>query len=157
MNEDELSRVRDAFAAGRVTLLRLLTDHSVYDCGDAAGISGEAWWGLENGHLITDHRAETLYPVLLKLQNGERLGEATPAETAGAPTESEDEGARQSRHEIALLVAAQGLMNLSSADLVYAAPTWDSPTVRETRSVARNVLRQRIIDLGGEPLAEEPR
>ncbi len=47
-------------------------------------------------------------------------------------------------------------MNLSSADLVYAAPTWDSATVRETRRVARSVLRQRILDLGGEPLAEEP-
>jgi len=157
MREDELAWVRDAFASGGVTILRLLTDHSVQDCGNAVGISGGAWWALENGQLITAHRAETLYPVLCRLQNGERLVQATGNETATAPAEPEDEGAKKVRHEIALLAAAERLMNLSSADLVYAAPTWDSPTVRETRRVARSVLRQRILDLGGEPLAEEPR
>ncbi len=67
MREDELAWVRDTFASGKVTILRLLTDHSVHDCGNAVGISGEAWWGLENGQLITDHRAETLYPVLASI------------------------------------------------------------------------------------------
>ena len=157
MREDELAWVRDAFASGGVTLLRLLTDHTVHDCGNAVGITGEAWWGLENGHLVTDHRAETLYPLLRRLQNGERLDETKGSEPAGAPAEAEDEEARRARHEIALLVAADGLMNLSSADLVYAAPTWDSASVRETRAVARSVLRQRILELGGEPPAEEPR
>ena len=157
MREEELAWVRDAFASGRVAVLRLLTDHTVHDCGKAAGISGEAWWGLENGQLITEHRGEILYAVLRRLQNGERLGEAASTETVSAPAEAESEEARRSRHEIALLVAAERLLNLSSADLVYAAPTWDSATVLETRKVARGVLRRRILDLGGEPLAEEPR
>ena len=157
MREDELAWVRDAFASGRVTILRLLTDHTVHDCGKAAGISGEAWWGLENGQLLTDYRGEIISPLLRRMQNGERLGEAAGTEAPSAPEEAEDEDARRARHEVALLVAAEGLMNLSSADLVYAAPTWDSASVRETRAVARSVLRQRILELGGEPLAEEPR
>ena len=48
-------------------------------------------------------------------------------------------------------------MNLSATDLVKTAPKWDSDMVRETREVARRVLRKRILDLGGEPLAEIPR
>lgn len=155
MREAELAWVRDAFASGKVTILRLLTAHSVHDCGSAVGITGGAWWGLENGQLITAHRAETLLPVLQRLQNGERLDGKPAAETATPPVEAEDEQAKRVRHEIALLVAAERLMNLSSADLVYAAPTWDSASVQETRRVARDVLRKRILDLGGEPLAEE--
>ena len=155
MREDVLKWVRDAFASRKVTVLRLLTGHSVHDCGNAVGITGGAWWGLENGQLITEHRAETLIPVLQNLQNGERLGEKPKTETPSPPAEVEDEEAKRVRHEIALLVAAERLMNLSSADLVYAAPTWDSASVQETRRVARNVLRQRIADLGGEPSAKE--
>jgi hypothetical protein len=157
MREEELNWVRDAFASGKVKILRLLTDHTVEDCGKAVGISGGAWWALENGGLITPHRAETLLPVLRRMQAGDRVEATTQTETVAASPQPEDEAAKQVRHEIALLVAAERLMNLSSADLVYAAPTWDSATVRETRMVARSVLRRRILDLGGEPLAEEPR
>lgn len=95
--------------------------------------------------------------MLQNLQNGERLGETPKADTTTPPAETEDEEAKKVRHEIALLVAAERLMNLSSADLVYAAPTWDSASVQETRRVARDVLRKRILDLGGAPLAEEKR
>ncbi len=156
MKEEDVEWVREAFATGRAAILRLVTDHSVHDCGKAAGISGGAWWSFENGEPITAYRAETLYPALRRLQNGERLGEEAVAEAVSAPTVVEDEATKQARHEVALLVAAENLMNLSPADLVKAAPTWDSAMVRETRSVARRVLRWRILDLGGEPPSEEP-
>ena len=157
MREEEIEWVREAFASGRAAILRLVTDHSVHDCGKAAGISGGAWWRFENGDSITPFRAETLYRVLRKLQNGERLGEEAGAETVSAPAVVEDEATKQARHEVALLIAAENLMSLSPAELVKTAPTWDSVMVRETRSVARRVLRRRILDLGGEPLAEGPR
>lgn len=156
MREEEVEWVQEAFASRRVQILRLVTEHSLHDCGKAAGISGGAWWRLENGEPITAYRAESLYPVLLRLQNGERLDGQADAESAGAPVVVEDEATKRARHEVALLIAADSLMSLSSADLVRAAPTWDSATVRETREVARRILRRRILDLGGEPPAEEP-
>lgn len=157
MKEVKVEYVREAFASGRAAILRLLTDHSVHDCGKAAGISGGAWWKLENGELITPYRAETVYAVLRRLQNDERLGEDAGAEAVNPPAVVESEATKQARHEVALLIAAENLMSLSPADLVKAAPTWDSEMVRETRSVARRVLSRRIIDLGGEPPTEEPR
>lgn len=157
MREEEIEWVREAFASGRVAKLRLLTDHTVHDCGKAAGISGGAWWGFENGDSLTPYRAEAVYGVLRRLQNGERLGEVPGAEVAATPPVVEDDATKRARHEVALLVAAENLMNLNPADLVKAAPTWDSAVVRETRSVALRVLRRRILDLGGEPQAEEPR
>jgi hypothetical protein len=157
MKEVKVDWVREAFASGRAAKLRLVTDHSVHDCGKAAGINGGAWWRLENGESITPYRAETVYAVLRRLQNGERLGEDAGAEAVSAPTVVEDEATKEARHEVALLIAAENLMNLSPADLVKAAPTWDSASVLETRSVARRVLHRRILDLGGEPPAEEPR
>lgn len=157
MKEEEVEWVREAFASGRAARLRLVTDHSVQDCGKAAGINGGAWWRFENGESITAHRAETLYAVLRRLQNGERLGEETGAQGVSAPTAVEDEATKRARHEVALLIAAENLMNLSPAELVKTAPAWDSAMVRETRGVARRVLRRRILDLGGEPPAEEPR
>lgn len=156
MREEEIEWVQEAFATGRAAKLRLLTDHSVHDCGTAAGVSGGAWWRFENGESITAYRAETVYAVLRRLQSGERLAAEAGAEAAGVPAVVEDEAAKRARHEVALLVAAENLMNLSPANLVKAAPTWDSEMVRETRSVARRVLRRRILDLGGEPPAEEP-
>jgi len=157
MREEEIEWVRDAFAGGRVKVLRLVTDHSVHDCGKAAGITGGAWWRLENGESITPYRAETVYPVLRRLQNGERLGEVAATEAAGAGAVTEDEATKQTRHEVALLLAADSLMSLSPAELIKAAPSWNSAMVRETRNVARRVLRRRILDLGGEPPAEESR
>jgi hypothetical protein len=157
MREEEVEWVREAFAGGRARILRLVTDHSVHDCGRAAGISGSDWWKFENGGSITAYRADPLYAVLRRLQNGERLGEEAGAEAAGVPTVVEDEATKRARHEVALLIAAENLMNLSPAELVKAAPTWDSAMVRETRDVARRVLRRRVLDLGGEPPTEEPR
>ncbi|MBN1320009.1 MAG: hypothetical protein JXA87_04120 [Thermoleophilia bacterium] len=157
MREEDVEWVRDAFASGRVKILRLVTDHSVHDCGNAAGITGGGWWRLENGESITPYRAETVYPVLRRLQNGERLDAETDAETVTTPAAVEDEATKQVRHEVALLIAADSLMSLSPSELVKAALTWNSAMVRETRSVARRVLRRRILDLGGEPPAEEPR
>lgn len=156
MREEEVEWVQQALASGRVQILRLVTEHSLQDCGKAAGISGGAWWRLENGEPVTPYRAESLYPVLHRLQNGERLDEEADVETVTAPVVVEDEATKRARHEVALLVAADSLMSLSSADLVRAAPTWDSATVRETREVARSVLRRRILDLGGEPPPEQP-
>ncbi len=157
MREEEVEWVREAFASGRTAVLGLVTDHSVHDCGKAAKISGGAWWRFENGDPITPYRAEALYGVLRRLQNGDRLGEEVNAAPAAAPAVVDDEATKQARHEVALLLAAENLMNLSAADLVKTAPKWDSDMVRETREVARRVLRKRILDLGGEPLAEEPR
>ena len=157
MREEEVDWVREAFAGRKVTILRLVTDHSVHDCGKAAGITGSAWWRFENGESITAYRAEALYTVLRRLQSGEHLGEETGAEEISAPTEVEDETTKRARHEVALLIAADNLMSLRPEDLVKAAPTWDSAMVRETREVARRVLRRRILDLGGEPPAEESR
>jgi hypothetical protein len=154
MREEEVEWVQEAFASGRAARLRLVTDHSVHDCGKAAGISGAAWWRFENGESITAYRAETLYKVLRRLQNGEHVGEEAPGE-ADAPPVVEDETTKRARHEVALLLAAENLMNLSPAELVRAAPGWDSEMVRETRDVARRVLRRRILDLGGEPPEEE--
>ncbi len=156
MREEEVEWVREAFASGRAAILRLVTDHSVHDCGKAARINGGAWWRFENGESITPFRAEALYKVLRRLQNGERLDEEPAAEAAVAPTVVEDEASKRARHEVALLIAAENLMNLSPADLVKTAPVWDSEMVRETRSVARRVLRRRILDLGGPP-SEDPR
>lgn len=155
MREEEVDWVREAFADGKVTILRLITDHSVHDCAKAAGITGSAWWRFENGESITVYRAEALYTVLHRLQNGERLGEDVGAPAAGPPVEVEDEATKRARHEVALLIAADSLMSLRPEDLVKAAPTWDSAMVRETREVARRVLRRRILDLGGEPPSEE--
>ncbi|MBN1629516.1 MAG: hypothetical protein JW990_07125 [Thermoleophilia bacterium] len=157
MREEEVEWVREAFASGRAAVLRLVTDHSVHDCGKAAKITGGAWWRFENGDPITPYRAEALYGVLRRLQNGDRLGEEVDAAPVAAPAVVEDEATKQARHEIALLLAAENLMNLSPTDLVKTAPKWDSDMVRETREVARRVLRKRILDLGGEALAEEPR
>jgi hypothetical protein len=157
MSEEKVEWVQEAFASGRVAILRLVTDHSVHDCGKAAGISGGAWWRFENGESITAYRAEALYTVLRRLQNGERLDEEAGADAVSAPAVVEDEATKRARHEVALLIAADNLMNLSPTDLVKAAPTWDSEMVRETRGIARSVLRRRILDLGGEPPAEEPR
>ena len=157
MRDEEVEWVREAFASGRAATLRLVTDHSVHDCGKAAKISGGAWWRFENGDPITPYRAEALYGVLRRLQTGERLGEEAMAAPVAAPAPVEDEATKRARHEIALLLAAENLMNLTAADLVKTAPKWDSDMVRETREVARRVLRRRILDLGGEPLAEEPR
>jgi hypothetical protein len=156
MRAEEVEWVQEAFAGGKARILRLVTDHSVHDCGKAAGISGSDWWRFENGGSITAYRAEALYAVLRRLQNDERLGEEAGAEAGSAPTVVEDEATKRARHEVALLIAAENLMNLSAAELVKAAPTWDSEMVRETRGVARRVLRRRILDLGGEPPAEEP-
>lgn len=155
MRQEEVEWVREAFVAGRARILRLVTDHSVHDCGKAAGVSGADWWRFENGGSITPYRAETLYAVLRRLQNGGRLGEEAGAQTVSAPAAVEDEATKRARHEVALLIAADNLMNLSPAELVKAAPTWNSAMVRETRDVARRVLRRRILDLGGEPPAEE--
>jgi len=154
MKEELVDWVREAFSSGRAVRLRLLTDHTVHDCGKAAGITGVAWWRFENGESVTAFRAESVYAVLRRLQNGERLDEEVRAEETGAPAAVEDEATKQARHEVALLIAAENLMNLSPADLVKAAPTWDSAMVRETRGVARRVLRRRILDLGGVPPAE---
>ncbi|NLE11170.1 MAG: hypothetical protein GX630_06645 [Actinobacteria bacterium] len=156
MREEEVEWVQEVFASGKARILRLVTDHSIHDCGKASGISGGAWWKFENGDPITAYRAEALYAVLRRLQNGESLDEEVATEAAGAPAEAEDETTKRARHEVALLVAAENLMNLSPVELVKAAPTWDSAMVRETRNVARRVLRRRILDLGGEPSAEEP-
>ena len=155
MREEEVAWVQEAFASGRARTLRLVTDHSLYDCGKVAGISGGAWWKFENGETITAYRAESLYKVLLNLQRGERLGEDGVNETAQAPTAVEDEATKRARHEVALLIAADNLMRLSPSDLVKTAPAWDSAMVRETREVARGVLRRRILDLGGVPPAED--
>jgi hypothetical protein len=155
MREEEIEWVQEAFTSGRAAILRLVTDHSIHDCGKAAGIPGGAWWRFENGESITAYRAETLYTVLRRLQNGERLGEDAGADAAGAPIVAEDEAIKRARHEVALLIAAENLLNLSPTELVKTAPRWDSPIVRETRSVTRRVLRRRILDLGGEPLAED--
>ena len=156
MREEEVEWVQEAFASGRARILRLVTDHSVQDCGSAAGINGGAWWRFENGESITAYRAEALYDVLRRLQNGERLDEGAGAEAVSAPTVVEDEATKRARHEVALLIAAENLMNLSPPDLVKAAPTWDSDMVRETRNAARRVLRRRILDLGGGPSEEAP-
>lgn len=155
MKPEEVEWVREAFASGRAAALRLVTDHTVHDCGKAAGITGTAWWRFENGESVTTYRAEAVYGVLRRLQNGERLGTEAGSEAAPARAAVEDEATKQIRHEVALLVAAENLMNLSPAELVKAAPTWDSDMVRETRSVARRVLRRRILDLGGPPAEEE--
>jgi hypothetical protein len=155
MNQDELEWVREAFASGSAAKLRLVTDHTIYECGEAAGIKGAAWWKFENGNPITSHRAETLAPVLRRLRTGERLGAGDSAEAVSAPPAAEDAVARRARHEIALLVAAENFMSLSPAELVKAAPQWDSSLVRETRTAARRVLRKRIFELGGEPASEE--
>jgi hypothetical protein len=155
MNRDEVEWVREAFASGSAARLRLLTDHTVFDCGEAAGTSGAAWWKFEHGDSITAYRAESLYAVLRRLRNGERLGAGTEAEPTGAAPAVEDEAIKRTHHEIALLVAAENLMNLSSAELVKAAPTWESEMVRETRAVARRILRKRIFELGGEAPAED--
>ena len=157
MREEEVEWVQETFSSGRAAILRLITDHSIHDCGKAAGITGAAWWRFENGDSITAYRAETLYKVLLRLQKGESLGEGPSSGEAVAPVVVEDEETKRARHEIALLIAADNLMNLSPADLVKTAPTWDSTMVRETREVARSVLRRRILALGGVPPVEEPR
>ena len=80
MREEEVEWVQEAFSSGRAAILRLVTDHSIHDCGKAAGITGGAWWRFENGDSITAYRAETLYKVLLRLQKGESLGEGPSAE-----------------------------------------------------------------------------
>lgn len=155
MREEEVEWVQEVFTSGKARVLRLLTDHSIHDCGKAAGTDGAAWWRFEQGESITPYRAETLYTVLRRLQNGESLGEEAGVETASVPPVVEDEATKRVRHEVALLIAAENLMNLSPAELVKAAPTWDSEMVRETRNVARRVLRRRVLDLGGEPAEEE--
>ena len=155
MNQDELEWVRETFASGSAAKLRLVTDHTIYECGEAAGTSGRAWWKFENGSPITAHRAETLAAVLRRLRNGERLGTGAGADTVSAPPVGEDAVAKRARHELALVVAAENLMSLSPAELVKTAPQWDSVLVRETRTVARRVLRKRIFELGGEPPTEE--
>lgn len=156
MNQDEVKWVREAFASGSAAKLRLVTDHTIYDCGEAAGISGAAWWKFENGQSITTHRAESLAAVLRRLRNGERLEAGAGAETVRASPAAEDTAVKSARHELALLVSAENLMNLSSADLIKAAPTWESAIVRETRAAARRVLHKRIFELGGEPPREKP-
>jgi hypothetical protein len=155
MRQEEVEWVREAFAGGRARILRLVTDHSVHDCGKAADVSGADWWRFENGGSITPYRAETLYTVLHRLQSDGRLGEEAGAQAVSAPVVVEDEAAKRARHEVALLTAADNLLSLSPADLVKAAPTWNSAMFRETREVARRILRRRILDLGGEPPAEE--
>jgi hypothetical protein len=157
MREEEVEWVQETFSSGRAAILRLVTDHSIHDCGKAAGITGGAWWRFENGDSITPYRAETLYMVLRRLQNGENLGDEPSGGESATRIVVEDEETKKARHEIALLIAADNLMNLSPADLVKTAPTWDSAMVRETREVARSVLRRRILALGGVPPVEEPR
>jgi hypothetical protein len=155
MNQDELEWVREAFASGNAAKLRLVTDHTIYECGEAAGVKGAAWWKFENGNAITSHRAETLAPVLRRLRTGEPLGAGAIAEPVSAPLAREEAVAKRARHELALLVAAENFMSLSPAELVKAAPQWDSALVRETRTAARRVLRKRIFELGGEPATED--
>ena len=155
MNQDEVEWVREAFAGGSAAKLRLVTDHTIYECGEAVGIKGAAWWKFENGDPITSHRAETLAAVLRRMRNGERLGAGANGATVSAPLAGEDAVAKRARHELALLVAAENFMSLSPEELVKAAPQWESVFVRETRSAARRVLRRRIFELGGEHLKEE--
>lgn len=156
MSQDQVEWVREAFASGRAAKLRLVAGHSVHECGEAAGVTGPAWWRFENGHSITTHRAASLAAVLRTMRNGEPLAAAAGDEAAAAPAPVEDEAARRLRHEIALLVAADNFLNLSAAELVRTAPQWDSKFVSETRSAARRVLRKRIFELGGEASTEGP-
>jgi hypothetical protein len=154
MNQDEVERVRKAFADGTAAKLRLATGHTIYDCGEAAGISGEAWWKFEHGTLITAHRAPLLAAVLRRMRNGERLEAGSSTETGSAPPVVEDDATKRVRHERDLLVAAEAFMHLSPADLVAAAPTWDSEPVRQMRAAAGRVLRRRIGELGVETPVE---
>ena len=155
MNQDEVEWVREAFAAGSAARLRLVTDHTVYECGEAAGISGASWWKFENGESITAHRAETLAAVLRRMRSGERLRSGAGADMVDAPPVREGAAARRARHELALLVAAENFLALGPAQLVKTAPQWESAFVRETRTAARRVLRKRIFELGGEPETKE--
>jgi hypothetical protein len=157
MNQNEVERVREAFAGGSAARLRLATGHTIYDCGDAAGISGESWWKFEHGTLITAHRAPLLASVLRRMRNGERLGAGSDVGTADVRPTEEDESATRVRHERSLLVAAEAFMKLSAPDLVAAAPTWDSDSVRKMRAAAGRVLRRRIEELGMEAPAETSR
>lgn len=156
MNQDEVEWVREAFASGSAAKLRLVTDHTIYECGEAAGISGAAWWKCENGTRITSLRAATLAGVLRRMRNGERLGTGAGADAATTPPVGDNAGTKRARHELALLVAAENFMTLSPAELVKSAPQWSSVFVRETRTAARRVLRKRIFELGGEPQTKEP-
>jgi hypothetical protein len=150
MNQDEVDRVRKAFASGNAAKLRLATGHTIYDCGEAAGISGEAWWKFEHGTLITAHRAPLLAAVLRRMRNGERLESGSGVETAATPPAVEDDSTKWVRHERDLLVAAEAFMKLTPSELVAAAPTWDSETVRQMRAAACRTLRRRIGELGVE-------
>jgi len=182
MNQAEIDWVREAFASGSAAKLRLTSGHTIFDCGAAAGISGEAWWKFENGESITGHRAPMLAEVLRRMRNGERLeaaAGATPASAAPVvespviktvPRERLDAStsatpvspppvldqtlAAGTRRELALLVEAESFMDLSFTDLIAAAPTWESVIVREMRIAARRALRKRIDELSGKPPAE---
>ena len=155
MNQDEVKWVREAFTSGSAAKLRLVTDHTIYDCGEAAGISGAAWWKFENGQSITTHRAESASPRCFVVCATASVSRRAPApKRSERPLRPKTRRSRGARHKLALLVSAENLMNLSSAELVKAAPTWESAIVRETRAAARRVLHKRIFELGGEPPRE---
>ncbi len=60
MKEVKVKYVREAFASGKAMILRLLTDHSVHDCGKAAGISGGAFPGVQFGVLPSNAGARLI-------------------------------------------------------------------------------------------------
>jgi hypothetical protein len=148
MERDEVEWVRDAFADGRATRLRLSTGHTIYECGEAAGISGEAWWKFENGASITAHRAAILGAVLQRMRSGEGLtgsGEAT------VPPPRRTLAAKRTHEERELLEEAERLLTLRSADLAALASTWDLEAVRRARAAALRLVRKRIGELAAEP------